>query len=293
MINYPEDEKLRETADIHGVPLPVLIRDIVRIVEVLNLKDQSFFSRESVLSGSMALRCFNSPRFTVYDVDFSTENHDPATSTSFSDLLSYSDDELEITPAASLPHDEQGTAWKVEPVDFDPVFTDIDLDRDDRRFKVDISHRGLVCPGIEMPLRLPYDLGLWVDDPAVWIMDPHEVVAEKTLGWCVRKLAKHYADLAFISVMANPAAAAPSITMDSDTLRSVLESKLERMKQLQPRTYTPFVSIDMLIETLDQRPVFDGRDWNKLIYLKQHRSQFKPEFLERAVRTILVPLFRR
>jgi len=33
MIDYPEDEQLREQATRHGLQIPVLIRDIVRVVE--------------------------------------------------------------------------------------------------------------------------------------------------------------------------------------------------------------------------------------------------------------------
>jgi hypothetical protein len=42
--------------------------------EVKNLADRDFFNRKSVLAGSMALRCFGSPRFTVYDADLSTSS---------------------------------------------------------------------------------------------------------------------------------------------------------------------------------------------------------------------------
>jgi hypothetical protein len=64
MIDYPEDQQLREQASRHDLQAPVLIRDIVRVVEVLNLRAERFFNKRSVLSGSMALRCFGSPRFT-------------------------------------------------------------------------------------------------------------------------------------------------------------------------------------------------------------------------------------
>jgi hypothetical protein len=57
MIDYPEDQQLREQAKQHDLQAPVLIRDIVRVVEVLNLRAQRFFNKDSVLSGSMALRC--------------------------------------------------------------------------------------------------------------------------------------------------------------------------------------------------------------------------------------------
>jgi hypothetical protein len=51
MIDYPQDDRLREQVKQHDLQAPVLIRD----VEVLNLRAQRFFNKRSVLSGSMAL----------------------------------------------------------------------------------------------------------------------------------------------------------------------------------------------------------------------------------------------
>ena len=61
-ISYPSDEQLREAAVRTGIPAPVLLRDVVRMVEVANLREQGFFDERSVLAGSMALRNFGSPR---------------------------------------------------------------------------------------------------------------------------------------------------------------------------------------------------------------------------------------
>jgi hypothetical protein len=55
MIDYPQDDRLREQVKQHDLQAPVLIRDVVRVVEVLNLRAQRFFNKRSVLSGSMAL----------------------------------------------------------------------------------------------------------------------------------------------------------------------------------------------------------------------------------------------
>jgi hypothetical protein len=98
MIDYPEDEQLREQATRHDLQMPVLIRDIVRVVEVLNLRAKQFFNKDSVLSGSMALRCFGSPRFTVYDADFSTSAETVDPPASMTDMLRYSDENLDIIP---------------------------------------------------------------------------------------------------------------------------------------------------------------------------------------------------
>jgi hypothetical protein len=71
-VAYPSDDQLSDAADDTGIPIDVLIRDTVRLVEIRNLLDRGFLASDSVLAGSMALRGFGSPRFTIVDADFST-----------------------------------------------------------------------------------------------------------------------------------------------------------------------------------------------------------------------------
>src|SRR5580658_4120700 len=122
MIDYPDDERLREQASLHDLQAPVLIRDVVRVVEVLNLRAERFFNKRSVLSGSMALRCFGSPRFTVYDADFSTSAATVDPPASITDMLRYSDENLDIIPAAARPVDWRETLIQIEPIRFDAAF---------------------------------------------------------------------------------------------------------------------------------------------------------------------------
>ena len=82
-------------AKTQDLPAPVLVRDVVRLVEILNLSRQDFFSDQSILAGLMGLRCFGSPRFTVYDADFSTSTKAVDPPTAFKEMLAYRDDELE------------------------------------------------------------------------------------------------------------------------------------------------------------------------------------------------------
>jgi hypothetical protein len=120
VIRYPDDQATEAEAIRHGIPDFVLIRDLVRIVEVLNLAKQDFFGTESVLAGSMALRCFNTPRFTVYDADFATTVEAKRSRGEMRDMLRYLDEDLEIAPAELTPHDTGGTAWKAEPITYLP-----------------------------------------------------------------------------------------------------------------------------------------------------------------------------
>ncbi|MBV9194209.1 MAG: nucleotidyl transferase AbiEii/AbiGii toxin family protein [Solirubrobacterales bacterium] len=291
MIDYPDDRSIAGEAERQDIPEPVLVRDLVRIVEVLNLKSQNFFSSRSVLAGSMALRCFDSPRFTVYDADFSTSSDTVNPATAMKAKLAYSDDELEITPADLVPHDEGGTAWKSAPVEFTPIFSSLIPDPDDRSFKADVSFRGMLLDGLEVPLKVPYDLGIWTDDPLVYIMDPHETVAEKILGWCVHRQVKHYADLAYIALVSRPGED-QLIDLSYPRARDVLDGKLAAMKQLQPSVYAPFTGIDALIDDLAKKPQFSSMQWTKIMYLRNRRDRFTQNHLIAMVTGILVPGLR-
>jgi hypothetical protein len=291
MIDYPSDEALRAQSAQHDLALPVLVRDIARVVEVLNLRAKSFFDKRSVLSGSMALRCFGSPRFTVYDADFSTSAHAVDPPGSITELLRYSDENLDILPAGAVAADRRGTLMKVEPIRFDPVFTGIALAEEDRQFKADVSFRGLLRDGREVPFHTPYTLALWSEPPAVWVMDPIEVLAEKILGWCVHGLIKHYADAAWITLAAQTPGS--PLAFAYPTLRELLHDKLANMRELQPDIYRPFPTLEALVGKLAQTPALDRTQWQKLVYLRSQRAAHSQEDLRRLVQDILAPGLRR
>lgn len=293
MISYPDDRDLAAEAKTHDIPAPVLVRDLVRIVEVLNLREQGFFSKESVLAGSMALRSFGSPRFTVYDTDFSTSAKAVDPPTAMKEKLSYQDEKLAITPADLVPHDEGGTAWVSTPISFTPRFTRLVPDEGDRTFKADVSFRGMVMDGLEVPLAVPYDLGIWEQDPVVFVMDPHETVAEKILGWCVHRQVKHYADLAYIAIASNPKAENPPIKLDYRIAREALDAKLTAMRKIQPTTYAAFPHIDALVGDLSRVPQLASGQWARIMYVRAHRDRFKPQLLVDAVTKILAPGLRK
>jgi hypothetical protein len=288
MITYPDDEATHAQAEKLGIPDLVLVRDLVRIVEVLNLKAKGFFNSKSVLAGSMALRCFGSPRFTVYDADFSTSRDVAAPPHEMTSFLEYADDDLVITPTSLVPTGNGPTMWESSPIAFEPIFTAL-APPAERTFKADVSYRGLVLPALEKPLHLPYQLEIWDEDPVVHIMDPHETIAEKILGWCAHRLAKHYADLAFIALMGNPEAPSQTIELDYRKARETLDSKLEIMRDLQPAVYASFPNVDALIEDLAKNPEFSQDQWIKLVYVRAHRDRFSQKLVQRAVQELLVP----
>jgi hypothetical protein len=288
VIDYPTDRRVSAEADRHDIPEPVLVRDLVRVVEVLNLKAKDFFSKRSVLAGSMALRCFGSPRFTVYDADFSTSSETVSPPTVMKAKLAYSDDDLEIMPAELVPHDAQGTSWQSAPIEFNPVFTSLIPNPDDRSFKADVSFRGMLLDGLEVPFKVPYDLDIWPESPAVYIMDPHETLAEKILGWCAHRQVKHYADLAYVALVSRPGGA-QLIDLSYPRAREVLDGKLATMSRLQPDIYAAFPSIDALLDDLAQRPQFSSTQWSRIMYLRDARDRFTQAHLIAAVTGVLVP----
>jgi len=290
VIEYPEDDATEKEAERHGIPEPVLVRDLVRIVEVMNLGKQGFFSAASVLSGSMALRCFHSPRFTVYDADFATAAERQPGRTEMRDMLRYVDDDLEISPTDLTPHDARGTGWKSEPITYVPAFTAL-APEETRRFKADISSRGLVLPGQVQEFQVPYDLGIWIEAPLVYVMDPHEIAAEKILGWVVHREVKHYADLAFIALAAQRQAG-PLLELKNSSLRETLAAKLEIMRGIQPENYVAWSSVEDIVRSLEADPVFGAQEWEKIVYLRARRDLFKQATLKSAVQSLLVPMLK-
>jgi hypothetical protein len=290
VIAYPTDSEVVDEASSSGIPEPVLIRDIIRIVEVLNLKAQGFFGKRSVLAGSMALRCFQSPRFTVYDADFSTTTETVYPETKLKKLLTYHDEFVDVEVEALFPHDAKGTTWLADPVTYDAGFTALVPNREDRRFKADVSFRGVLLDGLERSIAVPYDLGLWKDPPLVWVMNPHEAVAEKVLGWCAHRELKHYADLGFIAMEAQKKDG--DIVLDDNLLRETLDGKLRVMANLQPDNYQAFPNIDALIVDLAAPVAFPKQDWQKIMYVKSAQGVYQPKLLSAAVEQLLVPRFQ-
>lgn len=283
MISYPDDVAIEGEAKRHRLSEEILVRDLARIVEVLNLTSRGFLNKRSVLAGSMALRTAGSPRFTVYDADFSIGSTVSPGPEVIREALHYEDDELEIRPEGQEPFDKGRTGWHFEPVTYEPIFTSL-VTQD--QFKADVSLRGLVEDGVEAPLMVPYDLGLWSEPPLVWVMSLHEVVAEKVLGWCVQGLAKHYADLGYIT----GASVAGHLQLHSRRLRDVLDAKLAVMTELQPTRYASFPSIDEVVRKLDAPPKIAPRQWNELEYPQSLRGNYKPRTVQTLIHGRLVPL---
>jgi hypothetical protein len=282
-LRFPSDDQLDEAARNSGIPLAVLIRDTVRLAEIRNLRDREFFDHDSVLAGSMALRCFGSPRFTITDADFSTTSERAPADASLAELFRYQHALLDIEPDGAYPNDARSTLMKVQPIRFAAIFTSVPLTPAQERFHADVSFRGLVKPGIEVPLihdHLP-GLRLASEPVNVWVMDPAETMAEKILGWCANTSIKHYVDVAWIAVAGEMSDF--SFTLDYRDLRNTLGDKLDVMRGIQPERYTHLPSVDAVVGVLGRTPEIDQRQWGELAFLKG-RAPSQPEVIKQVVR---------
>ena len=184
----------------------------------------------------MALRCFGSPRFTVYDADFSTSAETVNPPASMTELLRYSDEDLDIIPAAAMAADRRETLIQIEPIRFDAAFTSIALADQDQQFKADISFRGLLLDGREVPFETPYSLELW-ERAANRLGDGPRRGAGREDPRLVRtRLVKHYADAAWITIAAQ--APGSPLAFAYPQLREMLHDKLELMRRPAARTPT-------------------------------------------------------
>jgi hypothetical protein len=267
-IVYPSDDQLSDAAVDTSIPIDVLIRDTVRLVEIRNLLTRDFFASDSVLAGSMALRGFGSPRFTIADVDFSTSTEKATPDSSLVDLFRYQDDLLDIIPEGAHPNDERSTLMKVQPIRFDPAFSVVPLTPDQLRFHADVSFRGLVRPGVEIPLVHEHLPGLRLGGEVliVWVMDPAETMAEKILGWCAHGSVKHYVDVAWIATASDMPEF--SFSINYHELRDTLGDKLDAMRDIQAGIYASLPSVDAVVGVLGKPPALDQSQWGRLAFLK-------------------------
>jgi Nucleotidyl transferase AbiEii toxin, Type IV TA system len=196
-IAYPSDRQILDLARELRLPPAAIVRDIVRMVEVLHLVERGFLNDDCVLTGGMALRCYKSSRVTMRDAD--TSSRYAVSDEELVAALEYEDDHVSIRPSAPASWPPRYKLRTVHPVDYDPAFTGIALtDVRDRQFSLTVNMRGLDCPAVWKPLLHHYPWVLWEGEGEVPCMEIGEILAEKVCGYCIHADPRHYSDLAFV-----------------------------------------------------------------------------------------------
>jgi hypothetical protein len=195
------------------------VRDLARIAEIAHLIDEGFIGTRAVLAGGMAMRLRGSSRLTMLDADLTATRAEDVSEDEVLDVLEVETDEITIVPERVQRGSELLT---VVPVSFAMRPPPAPLARQDRFFKVDFSSRGLELEPDRLPFRHDYPFELGLEGAEISTMALVEAIAEKTVGYGMFRIAKHYSDLAF-AVDVFP----EDITADAETLRQVTRKKLE------------------------------------------------------------------
>jgi hypothetical protein len=179
-----------------GVTVEMVLRDITRIATIVKLVREGWLDGENaVLCGGMAMRCLESPRFTVFDADTSRRG-EPHRST-LARAIETDDDDLLVTPAAPEKWEEGKDLVTAQPIDYEPRFSA--LDAGTAQFTLSVTWRGLERPAVWETMKLGYPFRVLPDpDMPIPIMAPNEMLAEKLCAWWINRLGKQYHDVAFL-----------------------------------------------------------------------------------------------
>jgi hypothetical protein len=230
MLHFPSDEDILNFTRTQGIGQPDLVlRDLARVATIFHLQEVGFFDRGAVLAGGMALRCYGARRFTVMDVDTST-NEKVALGLLDAGLNWQIDGELIVKTKGVGWYDKHVQLEKAKPILFDALFSDIELTETQARFELTVNMRGVDLDPVEGRFRhhFPWELG--VEGRTLPLMDAREMMAEKILGYCVNVLGKHYADIAFLAARFRDALPSHKVV-----LRRLVETKLERGREVASR----------------------------------------------------------
>lgn len=188
---------LAYVAQLPAVTTERVIRDIARLICIRRLLDTTVLNEDVVLCGGMAMRCLRSTRYSVYDTDTSAKR--PIDDATLAAAITFSDDDIAITPGGTRDWTENKGVRTARPIHFRADFTQ--LDPGDATFSLSVSTRGLERPAQWVELIHGYPFPLWgeADRPRVPIMDPLEMLAEKLVAWWLFGNAKHLFDIAFLS----------------------------------------------------------------------------------------------
>jgi predicted nucleotidyltransferase component of viral defense system len=232
LFDLPEDIDDQIRALVEGHPTLTqdrVLRDIARIHCLLHMVDVGILGDNAVLTGGMAMRCYNSQRFSVYDSD--TSSIPLVTEDQLLRALNYEDDDLRFSISRIDPEDKGKDLISAHPVEYEALFSRLRVD--DPTFKVTISNRGVERLAEWLPLRTGYPFPLW--DPAkkyrLPVMARNELLAEKIVAWWMFAPAKHYADVAYLGALLHKDGLIDD-QATKDDLRALVEKKLEVNKSV-------------------------------------------------------------
>ena len=225
--DLPEDidDQIRDLATGHRTLTEErVIRDIARIHCLIHMVEVGILGDDAVLTGGMAMRCYKSRRFSVYDSD--TSSIPAVTDQQLLRALNYEDDDVRVSISRIDPEDKGKDLISAHPVEFTPFFTRIDLQ--DTTFKVTVSNRGVERPAEWLPLHTGYPFALWGPERKyrLPVMARNELLAEKIVAWWMFAPAKHYVDISYLaSLLYSDGLVDEPATKDD--IRALVEKKLE------------------------------------------------------------------
>jgi hypothetical protein len=203
------------------------LRDLARIAELAHLIEEGFLGTRAVLTGGMAMKLRGSSRLTMLDADLSATRGQDISEDDVLDVLEVDSEEITIVPERVKTGSDLLTVF---PVSFVMRPPPAPLARGDRHFKVDLSSRGLELEPDRVPFRHDYPFETGLEGEPIPLMALVESVAEKTIGYGMFRLAKHYADLAFVADVSHA-----QLVADANVLRDIARKKLEDYVTRFPR----------------------------------------------------------
>jgi hypothetical protein len=263
-----------------------VVRDIARIILILNLVEQDVLNDKTVVCGGMALRCYHSSRFSIYDTDTSS-SVTRLDRQALARALDYTDDDIRIRAASPQEWDYGYKLVTAQPITYTPTFTTLALD--DNTFSLTVSHRGLRRPAQwrEIVTGYPFSLGI-PKETLIPVMHLHEILAEKLASWWLFGHAKHYADIGFIGSLLKLEDRYLDPNVRGDVL-ALVEEKLEVNAELHDDRVAALSENVRRARLENPSSHIDPKNnWNKVSYLGA--TQFTLAAAQTAVKAVIIPL---
>jgi len=257
------------------------------MAELAHLLDEGFLGSRAVLAGGMAMRLRGSARLTVLDTDLSATSDGQVTLDELLDLLEVQEEEITIVPERVEAKVELVQAY---PVRFSFRRPPAPLSRSQSKFKVDLAGRELALAPEMLLLRHDYPFALGIEGIEIPTMHLIEHAAEKAVAYGIFRLAKHYADLAFLAERFRG-----QVEADAELLRELAAAKFAANKQRFPivlasqrvddfGSLAPSFRTDLYLRSLEYK-------WrSEIAYLGAADAQHSFEQARALVDEVIVPV---